>query len=268
MILVIITLIMRIIIIILLILQSLPRDKYLNGAPISAYDSPWQARTGSLTTWEYRWFYYWLPTLISSGRLEPTPLLSRLLKRHDLAFRFISRNYRKDGAALRVPQAESSGFDAFSYHVGTHMVANGRQKGLEFALVQAYGHVDKDLRRIYANASFSFEEFLRFVVWEKDWGVTDLHWTPYVDTCFPCQQNYDYILHLETVSEEARVLLRDVGYPQDVRLPTEHRMQGISKNLSVSDAKYFEKVPARLLEQIVSIFEADFDLFGYKKDVV
>lgn len=191
-----------------------------------------------------------------------------MLKRHALAFRFISRNYRKEGAALVLPGADASGFDPLTYHVGTHMVTNGRQVGLEEAASVAYGHVDEDLRAMYANASFSFEDFLRFVVWEKDQGVLDLHWTPYVDICFPCRENYDYILHLETVSEEAKVLLRDIGYPQDAKLTVEHRIKGISEDLSASDAKYFEKIPAQLLEKIVSIYEADFDLFGYKKDIV
>ncbi|XP_042868815.1 uncharacterized protein LOC122251167 [Penaeus japonicus] len=241
------------------------RDKYLNGAPISSYSGEWQARTGSNTTWQFRWHHYWLPTLLSSGRVAPTPSFYRMVRRHDLAFRFITRNYRKEGAALVLPEARTSGFDAFSYHVGTHMVTNGRQVGLDQAVRMAYEHVDEDLMRLHGNASFSFEEFLRFVIWEQDLGVLDQHWTPYVDTCFPCLEDYEYILHLESVSEESKVLLRDVGYPEDVQLTSEHKIRGISEELSWSDAKYFENIPSSLLEKVVSLFEADFDLFGYKK---
>ncbi|ROT74880.1 hypothetical protein C7M84_006637 [Penaeus vannamei] len=57
-------------------LVSAYRDKYLNGAPISAYDSAWRAATSSGQAWETRWASFWLPALVSRGDIAPSPWLS------------------------------------------------------------------------------------------------------------------------------------------------------------------------------------------------
>lgn len=182
-------------------------------------------------------------------------------------FRYISKRFKMDGKAMIFPDAKETEFDPHIYQIGTYMVANGRQVAIEGAAIEAYKGVMLDQIERHRNASFTFNEFLQFVVWSSDKGVIDQHWTPYTDLCFPCQQDYQYILHLEAVSEESRVFLKDIGYPDEFRLTTEHRTKGLTENLNVSDIQYFKDVPPSLLEKVIKIYEKDFELFGYSKSL-
>lgn len=241
------------------------RDKYLNGAPIGNYNSGWQNLTGSTTGWDFKWLHYWFPALVTSGRIVPTARYLKVIDESLQAFRYISKHYKMEGKAMTFPDAKETEFDPDIYNVGMHMVANGRQVGIEGAAIEAYKGVMLDLVERHRNASFTFDEFLQFVVWSSDKGVIDQHWTPYTDLCFPCQRDYQYILHLETAAEESSVLLRDIGYPDEYRLTAEHRTKGLTEDLNVSDSQYFKDVPPSLLEKIIKIYEKDFELFGYSK---
>lgn len=245
------------------------RDKYLNGAPIGNYNEDWQNLTGSTTSWGFKWLHYWFPALVSSGRIAIRTKFLQLIEESLQVFRYISQRFRMEGKAMIFPDVEVTGFERDIYNVGTYMVANGRQVGVEGAALQAYGDVMLDLIERHRNASFSFNDFLQFVVWSNDKGVIDHHWTPYTDLCFPCQQDYQYILRLEAVSEESRILLKDVGYPDEhIILTAEHRTKGLTENLNVSDLQYFKDVPPSLLEKVMKIYENDFELFSYDKKLL
>ncbi|XP_047474679.1 uncharacterized protein LOC125029013 [Penaeus chinensis] len=248
-------------------LTSAYRDKYLNGAPIGNYNSGWQNLTGSTTGWDFKWLHYWFPALITSGRIAPTATYLRVIEESLQVFKYISKRFKMEGKAMIFPDAKATEFDPHIYQVGSYMVANGRQVAIEGAAIEAYKDVMLDLVERHRNASFTFNEFLQFVVWSGERGVIDQHWTPYTDLCFPCQQDYQYILHLENASEESKVFLKDIGYPDEFRLTTEHRTKGLTENLNVSDIQYFKGVPPSLLEKVIKIYEKDFELFGYSKSL-
>ncbi|XP_047474894.1 carbohydrate sulfotransferase 10-like [Penaeus chinensis] len=213
-------------------LTSAYRDKYLDGAPISDYDKNWRKSQGFTAPRFYYWYNYWIPTLISSGRLVPS---EEFLKRV------------KDGRSIHRTRS-----------VG---IANLRD-----AVMDIYG--SKDLQKQFSNATFTFREFLEFILWVDELGMRDLHWGTYTEQCLPCQEDYQYILHLETVDAESRVLLQDVGYPEDIRLATKHRTKGLSHTLSTNDLEYYKNLPKGLLNRILKFYEYDFDLFGYSKDIL
>ncbi|XP_042883426.1 uncharacterized protein LOC122260289 [Penaeus japonicus] len=154
-------------------LTSVYRDKYLDGSPISFYNREWRNRTGTTTMWKFYWSTYWLPTLVSSGRLDPPKNFLEGLK-------------------------QGAGSDK-SHIPGI--------RTLRDAVIRAFGHINDELMRRFNNAFFTFEEFLEFVVWTNNLGIVDVHWAPYTEQCLPCQKDYRYILHLETIQEESRILL-------------------------------------------------------------
>lgn len=133
--------------------------------------------------------------------------------------------------------------------------------------MDTYGTVSQDLQLRFSNATFTFQEFLEFILWVDGLGMRDLHWGTYTEQCIPCQEDYQYILHLETIDSESRVLLQDVGYPEDIQLATKHRTKGLSRTLSTSDLQYYKNLPRSLVNKILKFYEHDFDLFGYSRDI-
>ncbi|KAK4322629.1 hypothetical protein Pmani_006606 [Petrolisthes manimaculis] len=51
-------------------LVSAYRDKYLGGLPIDAYNDTYRKKKYLIESWYVRWYNYWLPVLISSGRVS------------------------------------------------------------------------------------------------------------------------------------------------------------------------------------------------------
>ncbi|XP_063586363.1 uncharacterized protein LOC134763750 [Penaeus indicus] len=247
-------------------LASAYRDKFLGGEPIGLYDGAWILRTESRTAWVDRWHLYWLPTLISSGQVTPTKEFLELVRRDVEAFEFASENYVIENNRVVITRKHSFAEDDIS--VGMNMVSKGRQYGLVDAIVATYGYMNKTLVAKYGNSSFTFLEFLEFIVWSRDHGVLDLHWSPYTELCDPCKTDYQYILHLETIAEEARVLLKDTGYQEEFQIDTKHRTKGFVHTVHPDDLHYYKDVPKSLLKEILLIFEFDFDVFGYNANAV
>ncbi|XP_069980058.1 carbohydrate sulfotransferase 11-like isoform X2 [Penaeus vannamei] len=241
------------------------RDKFLDGAPVGVYDAAWRTRTGSRTSWLDRWHVFWLPALISSGRVAPTEEFLRLVRRDVQAFEFVSENHVVQDDRVVVTKKHHFAEEGIS--AGLSMVAKGRQFGLFDATVVAYSSLNESLVAKYGNSSFTFREFLEFIVWSRDLGVLDGHWSPIAELCAPCEKDYQYILHLETVEEEAGVLLRDVGYPEEFRIETKHRTKGLTRTVHPDDLHYYKGLPKRLLKEILHIYEFDFDIFGYNAHI-
>ncbi|XP_042883639.1 uncharacterized protein LOC122260443 [Penaeus japonicus] len=211
-------------------LVSAYRDKFLNGAPISAYDSTWKAATKSGQPWETRWALFWLPALVSRGDVKPSLWLSK--DRFD-SVRNVSN-----------PCKLSLLFDAGN---------------LEEALRPYQEDVGRYKERFY-NASFSFPDFLRHVLWSRDHGILDRHWTPQTCICNPCGEKYDYIIHMENIERETRHVFDDIGIDPGVNIGNFHVTKGA---LRVSDEDYFRDVANDTMVEILRLFSQDFDLFGY-----
>ncbi|XP_069976113.1 uncharacterized protein, partial [Penaeus vannamei] len=210
-------------------LVSAYRDKYLNGAPISAYDSAWRAATSSGQAWETRWASFWLPALVSRGDIAPSPWLSE---------RFES--VRNVSNPCKLSMLFNTG--SLEEALVPHRENKGRYKGL------------------FYNASFSFPDFLHHVLWSRDHGLLDKHWTPQTCICNPCGEKYDYILHMENISQEARLVFDDVGIDPAVNIGHFHTS---TTSLRVSDEAYFGSVAKETVAEIRHLFSQDFDLFGY-----
>lgn len=183
--------------------------------------------------WKFYWSTYWLPTLVSSGRLEPPKSFLEGLKQG-------AGSYKSHIPGIRT---------------------------LRDAVINAFGHINDELMRRFNDSFFTFEEFLEFVVWTSNLGIVDVHWAPYTEQCLPCQKDYRYILHLETIQEESRILLKDVGYPERFHLTTQHRTKGYTYTPLQDDFHYYKDLPESLMASILEIYKHDFDLFEYSKNI-
>jgi len=118
----------------------------------------------------------------------------------------------------------------------------------------------------FANrAEPTFVEFLRYLVETKKY---DEHWRPFTTECAPCAMNYQIILKMESLEEEQLFLatklnlldylfaLNSTGWLLQNTNPngrTEHNYT----------EQYYREVPLQLLQQVYTLYEADFRLFDY-----
>jgi len=121
---------------------------------------------------------------------------------------------------------------------------------------------------------FSFPEFVRFLVnGTKEFADDDYvlrhrgvsyHWENYWAECPVCHNltRPDYILHLETFSEDLEHLLTDVGLSQHKQLfPHTHTQRGgHSSHLTES---FLSQLSSNQLLQLVDKYKLDLELFGY-----
>eukprot|EP00058_Branchiostoma_floridae_P022583 XP_002608073.1 hypothetical protein BRAFLDRAFT_91449 [Branchiostoma floridae] len=87
----------------------------------------------------------------------------------------------------------------------------------------------------------------------------NIHWEPFFSLCAPCQVEYDFIAHTDTLAEDLRVFLHKIGViGKDYLLPTQHPSRA-----KTSFGTTFREVPTEDLRRIGEIYKPDFDMFGY-----
>ncbi|CAL4166925.1 unnamed protein product, partial [Meganyctiphanes norvegica] len=62
-------------------LRSAYTDKFLGGEPIAAYTEKYRHDIDSGENWAGRWYSYWLPALISTGRIQTNKQLQNSVKK-------------------------------------------------------------------------------------------------------------------------------------------------------------------------------------------
>lgn len=111
----------------------------------------------------------------------------------------------------------------------------------------------------------TFVEFLKYVVKTKTF---DEHWRPFTAECAPCEMNYQIILKMESLEEEQLFLttkLNLVDYLFSLNF-TGLSMRNTNPNGRTEHSyaeQYYREVPKQLLQQVYTLYEADFRLFDY-----
>ncbi|CAL4059545.1 unnamed protein product, partial [Meganyctiphanes norvegica] len=190
---------------------SFIRDKFLDGSPFSTY----QPRFLSDQNWEERWSAWWLPVLITNGRVSAPPIYIkeiRILQQQLRREMLTGENTKFGQAYLNLKHALSKSFDSETI---------------------------KKLSKKHQNSSISFDEFINHVLWSYKFSVVDHHWVPFSVLCDVCEAKYDYILQLERASEEVPYVLRKMGYNVS-RFENTHNSGKINKAYSYK--LYFNKL--------------------------
>ena len=111
----------------------------------------------------------------------------------------------------------------------------------------------------------SFSGLLNYIVA----GKVDMHWVPMVKQCAPCSINYDYITQLETISEDIKIISRELNLPSNTKFPEMNKKSGIAvENQEQKLAKIYvaKGISKEVLRKIHERFLLDFELFGYSFD--
>lgn len=230
------------------------RDKFLDGAPISSYNTSLIDPSQRIQTWMDRWYLYWLPALISKGLLPPSEKFIRILAWNLHNYELLIDRYKD------LPGYNSTVFTDRTMSE-KRLEVYGRFVVFQDAASKGYAYSDPI--REFGNTTFTFVDFLKHVLWTNKLGLTDLHWMTFTQICDPCKYKYKYILSLENIRQESRYLLQQVlGYSETVALPSENRSKFFTK--IKTDEEYFKDVPKDLVDKITDLYKIDFDLFNYR----
>ncbi|XP_075888549.1 carbohydrate sulfotransferase 12-like [Nelusetta ayraudi] len=108
----------------------------------------------------------------------------------------------------------------------------------------------------------TFYQFIQFLIDTKTERPFDGHWRQMHRLCHPCQIQYDFVGHLETLDEDTKHLLRLLRVDNVVEFPKAGN-RNVSKSSWVSD--WFKGIPVDELRKLYKLFEPDFRLFGYPR---
>ncbi|MPC65369.1 Carbohydrate sulfotransferase 9 [Portunus trituberculatus] len=247
-------------------LTSAYRDKFLDGNQLHKYNDEWRNITQSKDSWGTRFVKFWLPALISTGTLTQTAEFKEMLHKIREAYHRCTSHYvgQTEGILWRPSVQEKKIYGEQVMNTVYNMLHIGPYIGVINACMNTYSLTNA--MEMCQNASFTFSQFLRHVVWTHEQGMPDVHWMTYTENCDPCRRRPDYILKLETVQEEINHLFHHVlGFGKKIILPVQHRSVGHS--LDHTDSHYYANVSPKLMQRILHIYRHDFALFGYKHDV-
>ena len=104
--------------------------------------------------------------------------------------------------------------------------------------------------------NITFSEFAQF--YSQD-VARNPHWRQYKQLCHPCVVNYDFIGHLETLQQDASLLLKMAGIDDRVIFPPIHNTTS-----STDVLHYYSQVPSEYITRLGQIYRDDYEMFGYE----
>ena len=118
----------------------------------------------------------------------------------------------------------------------------------------------------------SFESFIKLVLSDSKFA-NNVHWNNYFERSHPCQVDYDYILKLETMQNDLKVLISNAYTDVDYRIyqnlhrnPTS-KLEEQDRDLSVTQhhfvLKMYNEVDPVLLKQLADKYKYETLGFGY-----
>ncbi|XP_018022696.1 carbohydrate sulfotransferase 11-like [Hyalella azteca] len=85
----------------------------------------------------------------------------------------------------------------------------------------------------------------------------DRHWRPYFLNCGACDLNYEYIVKMETWSEDLRYLLPKFNMDE------KNEVHENAKNSTDVSYRYIRALPKQLILKLYEIYKIDFEMFDY-----
>ena len=123
-------------------------------------------------------------------------------------------------------------------------------------------------KSLRTGSDVTFGEFVKFLINERPTKY-NAHWRRYYEVCDPCRVKYDYVAKLETITQDARIILPKLAFSSDTKLPGRNvnlrpTTYDIGQGKNLSDM--FTELPSGDVAQLMRIYDLDFRLFGYQWD--
>ena len=234
--------------------------------------------------WYTRWTSYWLPALVSTGKIPPSiEFKSNVTKLSD-GFRKFFYDFRKRSnfsnsyiktLLSRKIKPEVSLEDLKKSIIAGHNGAVFFSAFYYYFSTTGYTYTEEnELIEKYRHSSFTFKDFLEHVIWSFELGIDDRHWARYHDLCGTCHYEYFYILHLNNMGKEGPDFFREVGYPKGINFASKHRVKEVigdnevhrhipKNNVYDYNMELYKDIPKIIIDKLKRIYLIDLISFGF-----
>ncbi|XP_077983559.1 carbohydrate sulfotransferase 9-like [Glandiceps talaboti] len=108
-----------------------------------------------------------------------------------------------------------------------------------------------------------FEDFIRYLLREKKPETFNNHWIKMHDQCFPCDIDYDIIGKFETLNEDAKHVIHEIGASTEVQFPRPNEHRTLSSAVDIMKG-YYSRITKQEVMDLYKLYEWDFKMFGYE----
>lgn len=112
----------------------------------------------------------------------------------------------------------------------------------------------------------TFKEFVQYLLDVHRPVGMDIHWEQVNQLCHPCLIDYDFIGKFENMEEESNFLLRLIGAPPNLTLPSFKDRNPKDKRTSLQITQnYFSQVSMLERQRVYDFYYMDYLMFNYSK---
>lgn len=123
---------------------------------------------------------------------------------------------------------------------------------------QTYNMIRK--RKKDHKGKVTYPDFVDYLVHAAGDPQVDPHWNYYKRLCSPCQIDYDYVVHLDTLEEDVKYITSKIGMQNYTFPPSFNAFTDFEKV-----KKYYSTVTSSLTGKLYQKYTRDFELFSYQR---
>ncbi|XP_072017277.1 carbohydrate sulfotransferase 13-like [Amphiura filiformis] len=117
------------------------------------------------------------------------------------------------------------------------------------------------------NDKVQFQEFIRYIgdADNKLNSAAEEHWREMYRLCSPCSIKYDFIAKLETITEDSKFILSQIGAKNLMSIVQAKPLHATNSSSESKIQKAYEEITEEDVLQFEKRFEKDMALFGYQR---
>ena len=172
-------------------------------------------------------------------------------------------NFKSD---RNVSFSESAKYFINVYKESLKLVNNLTLDGINMDMLDPVSQFSNKIKSIINGKRIKRESIIRSIkkINMKGLRLFDVHWARYSSSCHPCLVNYDHIVDLETISDDAILVLRKLGYTGDLRKIFPSLFRHRLKTTSSKEIEYYRQLTLEQIDVLKTIYKNDLKLFGYE----
>lgn len=216
------------------------------------------------TSWMYNFNLLagYSPQFLKASKAVPVSLARQKYPRHtadelnkflndSISFLIVRHPFERLLSAYR-DKLEHSLPHTFHSNLGSHIVWNYRSR-------------DRKTNGRHGPRYPLFEEFVRWLLCQWRAGnELDMHWTPIVIFCTPCQVRFDVIAKFETLHEDQDYLIKQAHVGHIIKPEWKNPTRGVQTKDVIKN--YFAQLSKSQIKDLYEMFRYDFVLFDYSPD--